>query len=90
LTHVIASFFGGGGQFSTATWGHFTTGDDIRYMFTTMTGANGRGEDPTRLYRINAGATWIATNRLPSMIFKAAFYSSTEKQPSSWLPEWKA
>ena len=61
----------------------------FRYMFTTMTGANGRGEDPTRLYRINAGATWIATNRLPSMIFKAAFYSSTEKQPSSWLPEWK-
>jgi DNA replication protein DnaC len=28
LTHVIASFFGGGGQFSTATWGHFITGDD--------------------------------------------------------------
>jgi biofilm PGA synthesis lipoprotein PgaB len=62
----------------------------FRYMFTTMTGVNDGSEDPTRLYRINAGATWISTKNLPWMILKAAFYSSPEKQPLSYLPEWKA
>jgi hypothetical protein len=62
----------------------------FRYMFTTQTGINGRSDDPTRLYRINAGATWISTKKIPSMILKAAFYSSSGKQPLSYLPEWKA
>jgi peptidoglycan/xylan/chitin deacetylase (PgdA/CDA1 family) len=62
----------------------------FRYMFTTMTGVNDRDESPACLYRINAGATWISTKNLPSMILKAAFRSSSGKQPLSYLPEWKA
>lgn len=61
----------------------------FRYLFTVINGVNDRGEDLTRLYRVNAGATWISAKNLPSIVRSAAFYSSSE-QPEAWLPEWKA
>jgi peptidoglycan/xylan/chitin deacetylase (PgdA/CDA1 family) len=61
----------------------------FRYMFTTQTGVNGINDDPASLFRIDAGATWIATKKIPSLILKTAYYSSSEKQSQSYLPEWK-
>ena len=61
----------------------------FRYMFTTQTGVNSVNDDPASLFRIDAGATWIATKKIPTLILKAAYYSSSEKQSSSYLPEWK-
>jgi peptidoglycan/xylan/chitin deacetylase (PgdA/CDA1 family) len=62
----------------------------FRYMFTTQTGVNSVNDDPASLFRIDAGATWIATKKIPTLILKAAYYSSSEKQSPSYLPEWKA
>jgi peptidoglycan/xylan/chitin deacetylase (PgdA/CDA1 family) len=62
----------------------------FRYMFTTQVGVNGIDDDPASLFRIDAGATWIATKKIPTLILKAAYYSSSEKQSLSYLPEWKA
>jgi peptidoglycan/xylan/chitin deacetylase (PgdA/CDA1 family) len=61
----------------------------FRYMFTTQTGVNGINDDPASLLRIDAGATWIATKKIPSLILKTAYYSSSEKQSQSYLPTWK-
>lgn len=61
----------------------------FRYMFTVLPGINTRNGDPTRLFRINAGATWISTKNLPSRILRAALSSFANKQPSVWLPAWK-
>ncbi len=61
----------------------------FRYMFTTQTGVNGINDEPASLFRIDAGATWIATKKIPSLILKAAYSSSSEKQSQSYLPTWK-
>ena len=45
----------------------------FRYMFTTQTGVNGINDEPASLFRIDAGATWIATKKIPSLILKAAY-----------------
>lgn len=61
----------------------------FRYLFTTNKGVNTRSDDPARLYRINAGATWVPSQSIPDLILREAFYASSNKQPSAWLPEWK-
>jgi peptidoglycan/xylan/chitin deacetylase (PgdA/CDA1 family) len=61
----------------------------FRYMFTTQTGVNGISNDPASLFRIDAGATWIATKKIPELILDAAYRSSFEKQSQSYLPTWK-
>lgn len=60
-----------------------------RYFFTVLGGANKRGQDGCRVYRINAGAPWMSPGRLVATVRCVALGANLPTPTSPvWLPRW--
>ncbi|SHJ15142.1 polysaccharide deacetylase family protein [Desulfofundulus thermosubterraneus] len=59
-----------------------------RYFFTVLTGANKRGQNPHRIYRVNAGVPEMSPEKMVATIRGVARGVRFKPPPSTWLPRW--